>query len=129
MLTAKEYRSKSRKMIRLATGDEVMIRKITVSACALSMGHVPAAFWEGDEEGIRGHAKKDPSFSTLFRKSVVIAGVMEPHIVDKRVEDCGDDELSILEFPDGVLDEILQEVMAFSMVKKEGDGIARFPEE
>ena len=129
MLTAKEYRSKSRKAFRLSTGDEVLIRKVTVSDCALSMGHVPEAFWDGNEEGIKEHAKKDPSFSILFRRSVVIAGVMEPRIVDKKVEACGDDELSILEIPDGVQDEILKEVLEFSMVKKEGDGIARFPEE
>jgi hypothetical protein len=130
MLTAQEYRQRSRKTITLPSGGEVAIRKLT-GLDYLEVGDVPTAFWQAVKSGDKEEATKVlEKYKELSRRMTVfslVRGVVSMKIVDKRPIDCAEDEVSVDEISPTDTDYIVEQISEMNALDKEaGKSIARF---
>jgi len=133
MLTASDYRKRSRKTITLPSGGEVEIRKLS-ALDFLRTGDIPQAFWlaasSGDRVGTERSLKENREIERKIMTATLINGVVSMTIVDKRPRECGDDEVSVDEISPEDSDFIVKEISALnSMNAGAGKSIRRFPEE
>ena len=135
ILTAEEFRKKNRKTVSLSSGDEIQIRKIKASECALKCGAIPASFWDKGTSGDGGVdadtevPAEEMNFRNMFTVAVITSGVISPKVVDKEIGDCAEDEISIHELTDDMQNEILREILKFNKADRGASGeVARFQE-
>jgi hypothetical protein len=133
MLTASDYRKRSRKVIVLPSGGEVEIRKL-FARDYLSVGEIPAAFREavqsGDKKKVAEAIDADRELAKRMLAATLIQGVVSMKIVEKHPRNCAEDETSIDEISPEDQNFIAMEIAAFNSM---GGGsekvVARFPEE
>ena len=133
MLTAQEYRKRTRKTITLPSGGEVVIRKLSVSDF-LSAGDVPSAFWEAVKKGDKTYAAEviasDPALERRITHAALLRGVVSIKIVDKDPRDCAEDEVAVSEMDQEDIRKIMDEVAAMNHLNAEaGKAVSRFREE
>ena len=133
MLTAEEYKTRSRKTITLPSGGEVVIRKLT-GLDYLDVGDIPSAFWEavrGQDKAEAGKVlEKNKDLARRMTVASLVKGVVSMKIVDKRPRDCADDELSVDEISPKDADCIVEQISEMNSLHREaGKAIARFPGE
>lgn len=134
-----EYRKGLTKLVTLSSGAEFLIRKVRGEDFIKSKT-VPLALLRYSEilesENIDQISNISDAFFNDFEKAyeymdeVIIAGVVEPKIVKKPPEECGEDELSIHELT--VMDtlELFGEIARFSdipVTTEEKKEMAPFP--
>jgi len=133
MLTAEEYKTRSRKTITLPSGGEVVIRKLT-GLDYLDVGDIPSAFWEA----VRGQNKaeagkvleKNQDLARRMTVASLVKGVISMKVVDKHPRDCADDEVSVDEINPKDTDYIVEQISEMNSLHREaGKTIARFPGE
>ena len=133
MLTAEEYKTRSRKTITLPSGGEVVIRKLT-GLDYLDVGDIPSAFWEA----VRGQNKaeagkvleKNKDLARRMTVASLLKGVVSMKIVDKHPRDYADDEVSVEEISPKDAEYIVEQISEMNSLNREaGKSIARFPVE
>ena len=130
MLTALEYRQRSRKTITLPSGGEIAIRKLT-GLDYLEVGDVPTAFWTAVKSGDKDEVTKIlEKYKDLSRRMTIVSlvrGVVSMRIVDKRPIDCSDEEVSVDEIDPQDTDFIVEQISEMNALDKEaGKSIGRF---
>ena len=133
MLTAEEYKTRSRKTITLPSGGEVVIRKLT-GLDYLDVGDIPSAFWEavrGQDKAEAGKVlEKNKDLARRMTVASLVKGVVSMKIVDKHPRDCADDEVSVDEINPKDTDYIVEQISEMNSLHREaGKAIARFPGE
>ena len=133
MLTAEEYKTRSRKTITLPSGGEVVIRKLT-GLDYLDVGDIPSAFWEavrGQDKAEAGRVlEKHKDLSRRMTVASLVRGVISMKIVDKHPLDCAEDEVSVEEISPKDTDYIVEQISEMNSLNREaGKSIARFPVE
>jgi len=133
MLTAEEYKTRSRKTITLPSGGEVVIRKLT-GLDYLDVGDIPSAFWEavrGQDKAEAGRVlEKHKDLSRRMTVASLVRGVISMKIVDKHPRDCAEDEVSVEEISPKDAEYIVEQISEMNSLNREaGKSIARFPGE
>jgi len=96
-----EYRKNLLKTVVAPSGAEFVIRRIRGKDILLSMGDVPLALYRAmTGEEVQLTDPEDIKAGLKLMDAVIIAGVVDPKIVDKPPEECGENELSIRELTD-----------------------------
>jgi hypothetical protein len=133
MITASEYRKRSRRTITLPTGGEVEIRKL-YGFDFIDAGEIPDAFWEAVKKGNQAAAQKAldsrPGLEEKLTRAMLVNAVVSMNLVDKPLADCGGDEVSIDELDPRDRKAILEATKEMnSMSTEAGKSIGRFQEE
>lgn len=133
MLTAADYRKRSRKTITLPSGGDVEIRKLS-GLDFLSAGEIPVAFQEAvrakDKAAMEAVMKSDPGLTKRIDAAVLTSGVVSIKIVDKPPRDCAEDEISVHEISPEDSEFIVNEITSLNSLNAgAGKSIRRFPEE
>lgn len=97
-ISPKEYRQKITKTVVAPSGAEFVIKKVRGRDFVFSE-YIPIELFSEEQEITVARREELKSISRLMDE-VIIAGVIEPKIVDKDSSECTDDELSIKELTD-----------------------------
>lgn len=107
-----EYKQQNRKAVTLPGGLDLTIKKLTYGEVQEAVGLAkPVALGQEPEEG----------GNVLVVNEMLIKAVVGPFkIVNKPVDDCGEDELSISDLDNADYEILVKEVIDFSGMKAEG---------
>jgi len=124
-----EYRAQLRKEVTLSSGYTFLIRKIRIRDI-FKTAKLPISLTE--QEVQVSTSEVDIQQTLEYIDDIIIAGVVEPKVVKKAIDECSEDELSIYELSEQDSTELFQEIMKFSgapLTQEEKQEYAPFPEE
>jgi len=128
VISAKEYKKATRKLVTAPSGAKFLIKKVT-NWDFIHSPYLPVGFdirrFQLEAQAISEEAQnpqdllqKHPREAAELARMYVIVGVVSPRIVDKPLEECGEDELSIYELLEEDLTFLLNEILEFSGLGK-----------
>jgi len=129
VISAKEYKSATRKIVTVPSGAEFLIKRVTnwdfIHSPYLPVGFDIKRFQkdaqavakdsQDPQELFRNHPKESAELARIY----ILVGVISPRVVDKPLEECEEDELSIYEILDDDLNFLINEIIEFSGMGKE----------